>query len=63
MKFLKQVKAKRLARPDIKAGYHALADEFAIAHELIAVAVKEDVACTFTRPRAAGSPLPLRLAG
>lgn len=36
MKSLKQVKAELLAQPKVKAEYDALADEFAIAHELIA---------------------------
>lgn len=36
MKTLKQMKAELLETPAIKAEYGALADEFAIAHELIA---------------------------
>ena len=36
MKSLKQVKARLLAQPEIKAEYDALANEFAIARELIA---------------------------
>ena len=36
MKTLKQMKAELLAEPAVKAEYDALADEFAIAHELIA---------------------------
>ena len=36
MKTLKQMKAELLAAPAVKAEYDALADEFAIAHELVA---------------------------
>ncbi len=36
MKTLKQMKAELLAAPAVKAEYEALADEFAIAHELVA---------------------------
>lgn len=36
MKSLKQMKAELLAVPAVRAEYDALADEFAIAHELIA---------------------------
>ncbi len=35
MKSLTQIKAELIARPDVRAGYEALADEFAIARELI----------------------------
>ncbi len=36
MKTLKQMKTELLAEPAVKAEYDALADEFAIAHEMIA---------------------------
>ena len=36
MKTLDQVKAEILANPAVKAEYDALAEEFAVAHELIA---------------------------
>ncbi len=36
MKSLKPMKAELLATSEIKAAYDALADEFAIAHELTA---------------------------
>lgn len=35
MKTLKQMKAELIAKPDVQAEYDALADEFAIARELI----------------------------
>jgi predicted transcriptional regulator len=35
MKSLTQIKAELIARPEVRAGYEALADEFAIARELI----------------------------
>ncbi len=35
MKTLKQMKAELIAKPDVQAAYDALADEFAIARELI----------------------------
>ena len=35
MKSLKQMKAELVAKPDVRAEYDALADEFAIARELI----------------------------
>ncbi len=36
LKTLKQMKAELLAEPAVKAEYAALADAFAIAHELVA---------------------------
>jgi hypothetical protein len=36
MKALKQMTAELMAKPEVKAEYEALADGFAIAHELVA---------------------------